>query len=115
MRFSHTTHLNLNIKFLYSVRPKAAINIDGRTDRLNHENTGFFKVVEGDNETLVCNTFSNPDVFSIEWYKNGRAFKNNTDRILLQNISVEDAGKYECRLNNQIGRGAHEVNLQVHC
>lgn len=64
---------------------------------------------------MICDSYSNPEVLGIEWYKDGKIFKENSYMIHFENVSREDAGSYQCRLQNHIGRGSHAVLVQVHC
>ncbi|XP_036413150.1 B-cell receptor CD22-like [Colossoma macropomum] len=71
------------------------------------------RVIEGDKVTLTCITsFSLSDGPTFTWYKNGHPLSSSADRLHLQPVSREDAGRYHCAV---LGQNLHspEVTLNV--
>lgn len=63
--------------FLLLVKPKAQITLNNLNDKSNVQiknGKNLFKVIENTNQTLTCNSMSNPKLLAVEWYKNGHLF-----------------------------------------
>ena len=70
-------HDNILLKFL--VKPRAQITLNNQKDLSNVQlknGMNLIKVIENTNETLTCNSKSNPKLSAIEWYKDGHLFGN---------------------------------------
>ncbi|XP_049325944.1 B-cell receptor CD22-like [Astyanax mexicanus] len=71
------------------------------------------RVMEGDKVTLTCKTTcSLTDRTSFTWYRNGAPLSSSTEKLYLQSVSREDAGRYSCAV---LDKNLHspEVTLNV--
>lgn len=82
------------------------------------------KAVEGSNAILECSANGSPQPM-ISWSKNGEAilisndseprhqFKDNGGLLIIKNVQLEDAGRYECLISNAIGSARDSSYLSV--
>ncbi|KAM4015237.1 B-cell receptor CD22-like [Anomaloglossus baeobatrachus] len=67
---------------------------------------GNDELMEGNDVTLQCDSFSNPDVYEYEWYKGENKTKllDIGREITVKNVT-RDVEPYSCAAINQMGRG----------
>ncbi|XP_075046005.1 B-cell receptor CD22-like isoform X1 [Mixophyes fleayi] len=68
--------------------------------------SGSNTLKQGSNVTLICNSISNPAVYTYEWYqgKNKIILPNRGPKITVRNLT-RDPEPYSCTAVNDVGRG----------
>ena len=71
------------------------------------------RVERDSSAVLECSADAKPSVNSVKWTRNGRII-SSTHNYILHRVSVQDAGKYVCSGDNNLGKtGEHELDLDV--
>lgn len=84
---------------------------------------GQSKVLVGETATLCC-SFKGKPTPEIVWMKNGHEIEENTNRIkitqnnfkaclIIENVNIEDEGRYSCEATNIHGRSSTYARMTV--
>jgi len=75
---------------------------------------GKVTIVEGNVLYLFCESEGNPTPL-VTWRKDGRVLQKGKGKteLIIQDVSENDAGIYECKVSNSVGTKSYTVEVTI--
>jgi len=81
---------------------------------ITFKSIGKVTIVEGNVLYLFCEAEGNPTPL-VTWRKSGRVLQNSISKteLIIQDVSENDAGIYECEVSNSVGTMTYTVEVRI--
>ncbi|XP_059165768.1 hemicentin-1-like [Physella acuta] len=112
--FTLTCYVVHQMDNYYNIMKQSSININVVYPPTTTAGSLAMTVNENTRATIVCTINSNPPATTVTWTKDGvtvsgeryESFNATSPNLIIKNVSVSDAGRYNCTASNSLGSGS---------